>query len=211
MGLMDQAQAPQQDQPAPPDAAAPTPDQPAPDAQGGDEQIQDHLLDQLVQGIEEKLPPEIADLYHRAVVAGMKVLFSDQTHNMLTDKLSQLRGQDVVAPVVEGTVKLVGLITKESQGKLTPPAAIPAGITLMCHILDFAEKNGNTQITKDVLASAVQMLVPKLLTLFGITKEQVQQGIEHNRQASAPTQTGGTPEASAPPQPGGILAQAQGA
>ena len=62
MGLMDQAQAPQEQ---------PALDQPAPEGtadQGGaqDEQVQDPLLEQMIQGIEAKLPPNVQSMYHAA-------------------------------------------------------------------------------------------------------------------------------------------------
>ena len=204
MGLMDQAQAPQEQ---------PALDQPAPEGtadQGGaqDEQVQDPLLEQMIQGIEAKLPPNVQSMYHAAVLAGMKVLFSDQTHSMLSDKMSSLQGQDVAGPAVDGTVKLIGLITKESQGKLRPAAAIPAGITLLCHILDFAEKSIGTTVDETMLSGAIQQLVPKLLALFGITKDKVAQAVQHSQQGQPDAPA---PEAAAAPQPTGIMSQAQGA
>ena len=42
-----------------------------------------------VQEIQDKiqLPPELQDAYTRVVAAGMKILFSKQTHKMMLDQL----------------------------------------------------------------------------------------------------------------------------
>ena len=139
---------------------------------------------QIIDGIESKLPPELRKPYQQIVVAGMKFLFDDTTHNMMVQRLDAAQqGGKVPGEIVKGTVDVIKVLYQESHGKLNPAAAFPASATLMYHIFEYAEhKQPGVQFDNDILAGAAQSLMKQMAETFHVTPEQLQQGIEQNQQ-----------------------------
>ena len=158
----------------------------------------DPLLDQMIDQLEAALPKQHKDDYQKIVVAGMRVLFSDQTHKFLNEGIERNK-ENLPKGAIEGTVKLIGLIYQESQGKMKIELAVPAAITLMCLILDYAEAATGAQTSKDVLAKMIQALTQEVLTYFKIDQNKMAQGIDYARQNKAEFEkTGSVPHAQAP-------------
>jgi hypothetical protein len=151
------------------------------------------MFAKIVAEVEAKLDPSLKDGYQRIVVAGMKLLFSDETHQLMTQKLDEGSG-DVPGAIVKGTVQLIALLYQESQGKMNVGAAFPAANTLMIYIFEFAERYTNQTFDKTVIAQATHSLMQQLLALFQISQEDLAKGAEYNQQKGA----GGEP-ASEPP------------
>ena len=159
------------------------------------------LLSKVEQGIEGQIKPDMKNAFDRIVVAGMKVMFDEQTHNMMVE---QLNADDIVGSVAEGITKLMGILYKESKEKMPIPAAIPASIVLMTKALDFAERTMGVQLTPDLVAEVTQATTESVLQAFGITKEMVAQIVQQSQQGKGPGQS------QAQPQPKGLIAQQQG-
>lgn len=137
------------------------------------------LLTKIEQGIEAKIKPENKQAYTRIVIAGMKVMFDEKTHQMMSDQLKS--SNDIVKNVAEGIAGLMMLLYKESKEKMPMVAAIPASIVLMAKALDFAEKTMSVQITPDMLAKVTQATSEAVLLKFGITPEMVQDAVNKHQ------------------------------
>lgn len=196
-------------QPAPaPTAMAPQAEQQAPQGQGpsasagaGAETLNDPVLKQIEQGIEDSVPPELKEKYQTIVVAGMNVLFSKETSQLMDQQLDA--SDDVVANVSEGIAKLMVILYNESKQQMDIPAGMLAAITLMCQGLEYWEQAKGGEVTPELAAECTKATTMATLKKFGITEDQVSQVIAAGQQqqgAAAPT---GAP-AAAQPQMGGM-------
>lgn len=170
-------------------------------------------LQQVEQAVQGKVPPELMGAFQRIVTAGLKVMYSPQTRQMLA---SQLKQQGDPSEIVgQGIAKLMAILYQQSKGTMPMKAAIPAAQVLTCEAIDFAAKAGIMQITNDTIAQTTQEMVSALLQVFGFSQSKVQQfiqaGMEHSAKngAAMPTSGAQAPAGNAPPA-GGIVGSAMG-
>ena len=180
----------------------PTMNTPQPDAQSTSGVNQ--ILTKIEQGVEGQVKPDTKNAFDRIVVAGMKVMFDESTHKMMTE---QLNPDDIVGSVPKGIATLMKILYMESKQKMPIPAAIPASIVLMTKALDFAERTMGVQLTPDLVAEVTQATGEAVLTAFGITKEMVEQVVQQSQQGKGPGQAPNQPPVQ--PQPKGLIAQQQ--
>lgn len=160
--------------------------------------VKNPILQKATQAIEAKVPPELRNTYQRIILAGEKVMYSPQTHQMM---LKQMKSNPNPAEAAgEGIAKLFAILLKESKGTLNMKAAIPAMTVLLCEALGFMEEAGMVQVTDQLLADATREMGSAVLQVMGITPDKLR---------TMMAQRGGQP--GAPAQPGGIVAAAQGA
>lgn len=154
--------------------------------------LNDPLLKQVEQGIEQAVPPEHQQMYQSIVVAGMHVMFSKETSQLLDQQLAV--SDDVVANVSDGISKLIMIVFNEAKQPVDQfvPAAGLASISLMCQALDYAEQAKGVKVDEQVIADCTKATTQKVLARFGITQDQVGKVIAAGQQ-----QQGGA----APPQP----------
>jgi hypothetical protein len=106
------------------------------------------------------LTPPQAQQIQRIVVAGMKVMFSPQSHNLMTQ---QLQGPAPMPQKLgQGVAGLMGLLAKESNNTLPPKLMVPAGMVLVAHAADFLRKAGQ-QVSDVDVGNAIQILIQTLL------------------------------------------------
>lgn len=138
--------------------------------------ISDPILQKIQKQIEAKVPPDLKKDYLAVVVAGMKVMFSPETSNLLMDRLKA--SDDVVKNVSSGIADLLALLYQESGQKMSVPAAMFAAIVLMCQALDVAEKTMGIQITPDMAAACAEATAKASMAKFGIDDQKVQQTLQ---------------------------------
>lgn len=163
--------------------------------------MQDPILQQIENGIEAKVKPELKQLYSSIVTAGMSVMFGKDTHALMQKRMQA--DPDLSKSVSTAVADLIASIYNKIGARLPPadkqkflPAAALASVTLMCLMLDYAEKTGGAQVTEDMAAKCAQMTTTALLTKFGVGPDKVQKVV----QMSQAQQAGG-----AAPQPGGMM------
>lgn len=138
------------------------------------------------------LPPELREPYERVVLAGYKVLFSDETHDAIVD---QLAGDGPIAQRVgEGITRILGMLFTESNGTIPPEVIVPAGIELTVAASDFLIKGGLEDMQPRDVGDAVGIMIQTVMQKFDVKPENVQEGGEPGAEP-APGQ----------PQPGGGL------
>lgn len=173
---------------------------------GMTEDVQDPMLDQLIDGIEEKLPEEVKEGYERIVTAGMNILFDDKTHHLLKIGIQKMKAGEQ-GGVAQGSAKigagLIALIRKETKGAIDIPATFPAAIVLTAHVLEFAKSNG-LEVDQDVIAEAVKLSVGNVMKMFNITPEKLQDALG-KKERGEPLEEGPVPGGAPAPEAGAPL------
>lgn len=147
------------------------------------QQIKDPMLQQIEQGVEQQVPPNLKKGYDAIMLAGLQVMFSKETSNLLNQQLES--NPDIVAAVSEGIAKLMMIIYSESKGKMDIPAAGLACISLMAVALDYWEKAYGGEVTPEIISEATKETMKKTLEKFGITGDQLEQVMAAGQQAAA--------------------------
>jgi hypothetical protein len=113
-----------------------------------------------------KMPPELQEAYERVVIAGMKVMFSKESHKLMLDELQKEgpMGQKLGT----GIAGLMLLLVKESNGTLPPEVIIPAGINLLTRAADFIRKSKIEKITNGDIGEAMEVFISTVLEKFGV-------------------------------------------
>lgn len=169
--------APQKPAPGQQQAAAP---QGAVDPTGMGVDSSDPAIAQIQDAVRNSIPPQFRVAAQKIVIAGMKVMFSDQTHPLMLAALKS--DSDPAHAVAMGVTQLITMLFKQSHGQMPIPAIIPAAILLVCEGLDFINKAQMAQVTPDVVASAVQIVTAYLLQKVGLTPEKISQMAQKNGQ-----------------------------
>lgn len=106
----------------------------------------------------------------KIVLAGKKVMFSEQSHKMF---LEQLDGSGTVAQKLgQGVAGLMGLLWQESRQSLPPQLLIPAGMVLVAVAADFL-RQGGMDVTDEDVAGGIEALVTALLQAGGVDPEKM--------------------------------------
>lgn len=152
------------------------------------EGLDDPLLKQAEQQIDASVPDEHRKMYESIVVAGMNVMFSPQTAQLIEQQLAE--GGDLANNVSDGVAKLIMIVFNESGQDINQfaPAAVLAAVVLMTQALDYAQEAHGAQITPEVVGACTKQTQIKVCKTFGITEEQINQVAQAGMQ-----QQGGQP------------------
>lgn len=175
-------------------------------------QTTNKMLQQVEQQTESKVDPTMLAQFHRIVNAGLKVMYSDQSHHLMAQELA--KPGDPTEVVGEGVAKLMVILFKEGKHSLPMKAMMPATVVLCCEALDFAEKSGKLTVDNNAIAATVQEAMSTLLQALGVSPDRLQSMMSNQQQAgpsAAPAQPQPAPppapQAPAPAQPGIINGQ----
>lgn len=129
--------------------------------------------------IESKVPEELRDPYDSMIVAGSKLLWGDQTHDVLVNayiKNNIKSEKDIPAAISKGIAQLVGLVIRKSgqRPEQLAPASMIASQVLMIHVLIYLQKKKKFVITNRVLAETTHALLKAMFKLFGVSKQKFQ-------------------------------------
>ena len=171
----------------------------------------DPTIAKVQDAVREKIPPQFRVAVQRIVLAGMKVMFSPETHQLMLRALHS--DTDPAHAVGMGVTQLMTLLYRESRGTMPTPAMVPAGILLCCEALDFMERSNMVQVTTDLIDNTVQTVTAYLLQKLGFTPEKMAQIAQRGQQQPQ----GAAPAAAAQPAPApaqpssGLIGQQMGA
>lgn len=148
-----------------------------------------------------KVPPEMRKAYDRIVLAGMKVMFSQQTHQMA---MKSLEGDGPIEQrLAKGVSDLMLVLWKQSNGTMPPQLVFPAAIELMLEAIDFLNESGAEQVSEQQIGESIRQLIGTLMEKFKINEASVKQGMTQQEQGAA--------VAGAEPPQEGIVGKAMGA
>ena len=111
------------------------------------------------------LPPDLKEAYERVVLAGMKVMFDESTHEM---SLKAMQGdgpiEERLATAIAG---LMGALVEQSNKTMPPQIIIPAGIELLVAAGDFIKQSGAEPIENAQIGEAIALFIQLVLEQSG--------------------------------------------
>lgn len=147
--------------------------------------VKDPLLKRMVVHIESRLTPELRKNYDAVVVSGMKLMFSEQTHQYMAEYLQMIKvPQDVPKMVAHGIIKLLSIIQNQSKQASPFPAAGPACMALACMALEFVEKRNKINVDNKIIDETMTLIKEGIFSLYKITPE-VLEGLKKRPQGAA--------------------------
>lgn len=118
------------------------------------------------------LPPNMQKPFLAVIVAGMKILFSNSTHQLV---LKQIQQPGPMAPKLgQGIAGLMAILFQESQRSISPQLLIPAGIVLMAHAADYLNQSGTAPVSVQDFGAAMQVMIETLLKAFKVDPAALQ-------------------------------------
>lgn len=129
-----------------------------------------------------KVTPEQQRQLLRIVAAGMKVMFDEQTHQMMLDQLNQ--PGPIEQRLSQGIVGLMAMLWKESKGSMPPQLIIPAAMVLLAEATDFLNKAGQ-QVTPEQFGRANEMMIDSLLNQAGVSGDKLAAAAQARAQGGA--------------------------
>ena len=128
--------------------------------------VQSSLLKRTMEKAEASLPPKYQRGYHAIMAAGLKLMFDRGTFRYTEEYLRSVKSpQDVPRIVAHGIVKLISMIFNSTKGRMPLEPSGTAAIVLMCHALEYVEREMQLPITPGLLAQTTH-LVSQGLALF---------------------------------------------
>ena len=134
------------------------------------------------------MPPELQEAYERVVIAGMKVMFSKESHKLMLDEL-QKEGP-LGQKLGMGIAGLMLLLFKESNQTIPPEVIIPAGVNLLSRAADFIRKSKIEKITNANIGDAMEVMISTILQKFGVGPEQMAQMLNQYSNENIPAEMG---------------------
>lgn len=134
------------------------------------------------------MPPELQEAYERVVIAGMKVMFSKESHKLMLDEL-QKEGP-LGQKLGMGIAGLMLLLFKESNQTIPPEVIIPAGVNLLSRAADFIRKSKIEKITNADIGDAMEVMISTILQKFGVGPEQMAEMLNQYSDENIPAEMG---------------------
>lgn len=130
--------------------------------------------------IAKAMPEEFAQAFAQVVKAGMKVLFSDETHELMLQQLEE--EGDIAQSAGNAIAGLMSMLFEKSNQSMPPEVIIPAGTYLMAEAADFIEQVTGETLTGETLANAAAVMTETLMGAFGVDASKF---VESSEQAMA--------------------------
>lgn len=120
-----------------------------------------------------QIPPDMQEAYDRVVVAGMKLMFSKETHRIM---LKEMQKQGPLSQRLgRGVAGLMLIMVKESNNTMPPQIIIPAGVELLMQAVDFMKKTDMATPTNEEIGQAMQIMITTILEKFGVDPAKFEQ------------------------------------
>lgn len=117
------------------------------------------------------MPKQFQEAFARVVKAGMKVIFSDETHDDVIELLNKNEG-DLGVGLGQQMAGLMGILVQKSNGTMPSEVIIPAGVYLLSKAAEFIEKVTGEEMAPDMVAIAMQTMIDSLLQGAGVDPNQ---------------------------------------
>lgn len=123
-----------------------------------------------------QVPDQFKQAYNRVVLAGMKVMFSPETHQLMLQQLSE--NASLPDRIGHGVADLLTILYKKSNATLPPQVIIPAGMNLCLQALDFVMRSGREKVDEKVVAATLETFIHVILESAGTNLDQVMQMLQ---------------------------------
>lgn len=154
-------------------------------------------LESVKQNI--KMPPELQEAYERVVIAGMKVMFDQNTHRAMLREIT--KPGPMGDKLGQGVAGLLLMLVKEGNNTMPPAVLIPAGLELIMQAVDFVRRAELGTVTNEDIGRAAEVMITTLMGKFGADPARLEQVLNQFDNAgvdAAAQQMGGAPAPAAP-------------
>lgn len=130
--------------------------------------------DAISDQISQSMPKEFQEAFARVVKAGMKVIFSEETHEDIIQLLSKSEGD--IGEMLGGQIaNLMAMLYKKSNNTIPGEVIVPAGVYLLAQAAEFLEKVTDEEISPEIISLAMQTMIDSLMRGFGVDPQQFSQ------------------------------------
>ena len=119
------------------------------------------------------VPPKLQEAYERVVIAGMKVMYSKESHRLMLKELQKEGPLD--QRLGKGIAGLILLLFKESNATMPPEVIIPAGVKLLMEAVDFMRNTKLANPTNGDIGNGIQIMIAIVLEKFGVAPDKMEQ------------------------------------
>jgi hypothetical protein len=154
------------------------------------------------------VPDELREPYERIVIAGQKVLYSEETESLVREAFQG--DAPVEQKLAKGIRDLMVLLWQESNHSMPPQLIIPAAVELLTEAADFVNETGLEQVNEQQLGEAMRLMIGMVMDTFGVTQERLQQAQQEQMAGAGGGNGGGNATSPGGPPPGasqGIIAR----
>lgn len=163
--ILQQGGAPAPEQ-LPPDAQ-PMPPEGSPQNQSeeGDDIGQTELTvssGQLADEIFKQLPQELHQPLKQLLTAGMQLLFSKDSHDLLMEGINENDEVPLSDELAVGAVSMFKIMMSKAKGQIPGEIIMPAAAILLARVLEFLQESGSTEVNDQVFSDAMEMFKVKI-------------------------------------------------
>jgi len=146
-------------------------------------------LVKIDEQIRAKVDPKNQKYFRQVVVAGLKVMFSKETHDqMMMVSDPEKYAQDPVGNIVKGVEGLMWMLytqsgpSKDEDPQMPLDVLVMAGIVLLANAMDFSERKLKIPFDNQMIGDATQKLCERIYAHLNISPDQLSQAIQsgHN-------------------------------
>lgn len=131
----------------------------------------------MAETLEKQIPKEFHEAFARVVKAGMKVMFSKETHDDVIDLISNNQG-NLGEVLGQQIANLMALLFEKSNGSIPGEVIIPAGMYLLTQGADFLEQVTGEEASADMIAEASQVFIDTTMGAFGVDPQKFHSATE---------------------------------
>lgn len=123
---------------------------------------------------QEQVSGEEQDQYDRVVMAGMKVMFENETtRNQIADRLKADKEHPAKSLADTASMLMIQL-DQQTDGNIPETVILPAAVELLEQLSDFADSLDIFPIDEAVMNHAGQLMVTSLGEQYGVEPEDIQ-------------------------------------
>lgn len=128
----------------------------------------------ISEQISQSMPKEFQEAFARVVKAGMKVIFSEETHEDVIQLLSKSEGD--VGEMLGGQIaNLMAMLYQKSNNTIPGEVIVPAGTYLLAQAAEFLETVTEEEMAPEIIAQAMQTMIDSLMRGFGVDPQKFSQ------------------------------------
>jgi hypothetical protein len=146
----------------------------APKTEAG-EKAQKGAAKLAVSAVREKIqvPPELKEAYQKIIAAGLKVMYSEETHQDVMNMLPKdgTPGENLG----RGIANLMSLLFQQSNQTMPPQLLIPCGLYLLVDAAEFMQQSGDSDLTDEDVGDAVLAMITEIFKMAGASADQAMQ------------------------------------
>jgi len=125
----------------------------------------------IAEDISGNIPKEFQEAFARVVKAGMKVIFSEETHEDIIQMLNKSEG-DIGEMLGSQIASLMAMLYQKSNQTMPGEVIVPAGTYLLAQAAEFLETVTEEEMAPEIIAQAMQTMIDSLMRGFGVDPQQ---------------------------------------